>query len=251
VGTENGWEVAATYAGVAGLALWAWRQCARAHVGLLALLGSPPGRDDWRHLAVVPALMALSVAGFFLLWYPLSYVMPRVVQSWALEYDSPSWIRGAPLRSAFDVLLIVVIGPVVEEVVFRGVLLQRFAHKWGARTAIAVSSLLFGLGHADVVGAGLFGVVMAVLYVRTGALWIPIACHVLSNALAVVAEISGRFSALPASAPDYTIAQFRADWWMGVTALALAIGLLYVARRWLVLPRGWVLPGRILVKHVN
>jgi membrane protease YdiL (CAAX protease family) len=80
---------------------------------------------------------------------------------------------------------LVVLPPLVEELVFRGVLIERLAVKWGLAIAIVVSSVGFGLLHVDPVGAGMFGVVTALLYLRTGSLWPGILIHAANNAVAL------------------------------------------------------------------
>ncbi len=59
---------------------------------------------------------------------------------------------------------LVVLPPLVEEVVFRGVLLERFSVKWRVGVAVILSAVLFGILHADPVGAGMFGVITGLLY---------------------------------------------------------------------------------------
>ncbi|SNS81487.1 hypothetical protein SAMN05421770_102430 [Granulicella rosea] len=76
------------------------------------------------------------------------------------------------------------ISAVVEELAFRAVLLRIFARLWGVRTAVLLSSLLFGLAHIShgswlgVIGIAVNGgITMALLYVITGRLWMSIGMH--------------------------------------------------------------------------
>ena len=76
------------------------------------------------------------------------------------------------------------ISAVVEELAFRGVLLRIFARLWGVKSAVVLSSLLFGLAHIShhswlgVVGIAINGgITMALLYVITGRLWMSIGMH--------------------------------------------------------------------------
>ncbi len=85
------------------------------------------------------------------------------------------------------VLGLVILPPLVEEIVFRGVLLERFTVKWNLTAAILVSSVTFGLLHVDPVGAGVFGVVTCLLYLRTGSLWPGILLHLVNNGVALTA----------------------------------------------------------------
>ena len=76
------------------------------------------------------------------------------------------------------------VGPVAEELFFRG-LLYGFFRRWGVVAAVILSTLLFVLPHAihqripitQVVG----GIVFAVAYEVEGSLMVPIIIHVLGN----------------------------------------------------------------------
>ena len=82
---------------------------------------------------------------------------------------------------------LVVLPPLVEEVVFRGVLLERFSVKWRVGVAVILSAVLFGILHADPVGAGMFGIITGLLYLRTGSLWPGIIIHAVNNLVALAA----------------------------------------------------------------
>ena len=76
-----------------------------------------------------------------------------------------------------------VLGPVCEELLFRGLLAGRLA-RYGQRPAALVSALLFALYHANVSQffyAFALGMLLAYAYFRTGTLRIPIALHMLFN----------------------------------------------------------------------
>jgi membrane protease YdiL (CAAX protease family) len=79
---------------------------------------------------------------------------------------------------------------VLEEFVFRGILFDALLVRWGGPVTVAVTSLLFGLGHLHgyppgPLGAGLaglFGCALGVLRLRTGGLALPIAAHIAADA---------------------------------------------------------------------
>lgn len=93
-------------------------------------------------------------------------------------------------RRPLGILAIALLGPVAEELCFRGAIvggmLRRGHRPW---VAVLVSSLLFGLVHfnpAQVPFATAMGLVLAVLYLRTGSLLLPILVHVVNNSLSVL-----------------------------------------------------------------
>ncbi|HDR7622330.1 CPBP family intramembrane glutamic endopeptidase [Bacillus mycoides] len=83
----------------------------------------------------------------------------------------------------FQFIMVVFIAPIVGEFVFRGFLLQRFAAKWGTSIAMVVVALLFACLHVDFLGAVVFSIVLSIVYIRTKSLLMPIAIHMLNNAL--------------------------------------------------------------------
>jgi membrane protease YdiL (CAAX protease family) len=122
-------------------------------------------------------------------------------------------------------IMIVLIGPVMEEIVFRGIILTRLAVKWDLKRAILISSLFFGLLHGDDggVGAFVFGVIMAVLYVKTRTLAIPIILHMLNNA------IGYGFMLIPTvKDQSATIDQLQSGIWLGIFLTVISLpGLIY------------------------
>lgn len=86
--------------------------------------------------------------------------------------------------SPWSVLFFTVIcAPVMEELVFRKLLVER-AVRYGQGVAVAVSGLMFGLFHGNLnqfAYATVIGAFLAYLYVKTGKLKITIALHMLFN----------------------------------------------------------------------
>ena len=116
---------------------------------------------------------------------------------------------------------VVVIAPVVEEFVFRGLLLHRWREKWNLKTAAIMSSVIFGVLHADLIGAVAFGLAMCYLYVKSQSLWIPIVCHMLNNLIAWLMELA--YIKFDEDYPRYEIADFHADWYIGVSAIVIVM----------------------------
>ncbi len=84
-----------------------------------------------------------------------------------------------------------VFAPWIEEFIFRGLLFTRWARKFGLRTGVFASAAIFGALHftTSPFTAFLIGVALAVLYARTGSLWVPIAAHATNNGLIYAATL--------------------------------------------------------------
>jgi hypothetical protein len=148
--------------------------------------------------------------------------------------------RGDPARLFLDIVAMVVVAPVVEEILFRGILLHRWAARWGTTTGVVLSSAVFAILHVELVGHFVFGVAMAALYVRTRSLWVPIAAHAVNNAFALSFAFPDALGGTPPIAPS--LEEFRGEWPVAMLALAIgAAGLSWFWHRFG--PRGaWRLP---------
>lgn len=86
--------------------------------------------------------------------------------------------------SPISVLLpAVIVGPVIEELLFRKLLLDRIV-SWGEVRAILISGILFGLAHGNFFQffyACFLGCLFAYVYLRTGKFWYVASFHIAVN----------------------------------------------------------------------
>ena len=119
-------------------------------------------------------------------------------------------------RTALALVAAVLLAPVAEELLFRGLLYRALRRRRGVVGALVISSLAFAVVHLDVavtqplalVGLTLVGIVMALAYERSGSLVVPVAAHAAYNgtalALASAAERTGALELLGTVAPALT-----------------------------------------------
>ncbi|NCC45190.1 MAG: CPBP family intramembrane metalloprotease, partial [Clostridia bacterium] len=87
------------------------------------------------------------------------------------------------------ILTIGLLAPIMEELVFRGLIFRRLKDWMNPILAIVMSAVLFGIYHGNMVQfiyATLMGVMLAIIYHRTGTLWTAILAHVSANLWSVV-----------------------------------------------------------------
>ncbi|MFA9380745.1 MAG: lysostaphin resistance A-like protein, partial [Acetanaerobacterium sp.] len=92
------------------------------------------------------------------------------------------------------VLIYAVLSPVLEELVFRGVILQSL-RRFGDGFALIISAALFSLVHLDLLSlpyAFLAGLVIGYFVLRTGSLVTGLVIHLANNLFAVLYEALGR-----------------------------------------------------------
>ncbi len=101
----------------------------------------------------------------------------------ALISDSPLWLI---------VLIVVIVGPIVEELIFRKLIIDRLS-VFGDMTAVLISSLAFGLFHGNLYqlfyAAGL-GFILGYIYTKTRNILYPTVMHMIIN-------LSGSVAVLP------------------------------------------------------
>ena len=86
-------------------------------------------------------------------------------------------------------LALVVVAPLTEEYLFRGLILNGFLKRYTRLQAILLSSFLFGAFHFNpwqFVGAFALGSLFAWLYVKTRSLFLPLLGHALNNAMPLI-----------------------------------------------------------------
>jgi glutamate-5-semialdehyde dehydrogenase len=133
-------------------------------------------------------------------------------------------------------LLAVVVAPLVEEFVFRGLILRGLLARWAPWSAILVSAALFGLIHlnpAQLPVTLTLGIILGWAYVRTRSLGLCVIGHALNNATTYIPsevlpfQVRG-FNLAPDAAA--TAAIFH-PWWFNAAGLALIAGGLWLIHR--------------------
>lgn len=204
----------------------------RRGIGLRRLLGPAPDHAQLRWtLGCGVALVGFSMFSLYLVYLPLSFSHPQFVQSWLLEDPYVLiWTAGESFRLAngINFALIVLLGPITEEFLFRGLLLPMWAARWGETKAVVGSSALFAILHLDLIGAFVFSVVASVLYLRVRSLALPILLHVANNALVWLFMLGWLLVYGP---EEQTLREFQSFWWIGAVGLAVGGPLLLAALR--------------------
>ncbi len=115
---------------------------------------------------------------------------------------------------------IVIFGPLLEEIFFRGILFQKL-RKYGDVPTIFITAVLFGLFHMNFVqlpGPIIFGIAIGIVCSKTNSLWLCWIIHAINNGIAVV------YDYLPESAANvYDVVVTY-----GLIAVSVVCGLLLI-----------------------
>ena len=103
----------------------------------------------------------------------------------------PNWLEGTFSNmegSWLGIIAIALVGPILEEMLFRGAITAELLKAYSPKKAIIYSALIFGIFHinpAQVLNAFLLGLLLAWLFFKTRSLIPCILIHILNNSLSV------------------------------------------------------------------
>lgn len=137
-------------------------------------------------LTVLTAVVAYSFIYFFmtlLTFIPIlfDFIMPYLIDI--------TFVEDLPFVYLFVVA--VVFAPIVEEIVFRGYILNKWVDKYGVRRGIIFSSLVFMIIHIQslFIPQLIVGLICGLIYVKFNHLAYPILFHALYNFMVIIPSL--------------------------------------------------------------
>ena len=103
----------------------------------------------------------------------------------------PNWLEGTFSNmegSWLGIIAIALVGPILEEMLFRGAVTTELLNNYSPKKAVIYSALIFGIFHinpAQVLNAFLLGLLLAWLFYKTHSLIPGILIHILNNSLSI------------------------------------------------------------------
>ena len=127
--------------------------------------------------ALLGLCMAPAVGALHVIYLLLTHAIPPLRSFQSAQASASQW--------TIAWIIIVIVAPIVEELLFRGIILNRWRFLFGPRTGFWLTAVLFALFH----GRSFFlvlplAVLLGHLYLRSGDLWSAIAAHAVNNAIA-------------------------------------------------------------------
>lgn len=138
-----------------------------------------------------------AIGGIFLAFF--AQALASIVERYLLgiNVESENTQRIVSLIETFPIVVIVssIIGPILEEIVFRKVIFGTLHKYLSFFPSALISSIIFGLAHMEFVHLLLYsamGFTFAFLYKMTNRILVPICAHVMMNTLVVIVQLLNR-----------------------------------------------------------
>ncbi len=132
--------------------------------------------------------VAWAIALTPLLYAVVIFVIGLLPESWLNDYAEAS--ASLSQTGVLMVIATAVVAPLVEEVVFRGLILSRLRRALPGWLSVVITALVFGLCHGHIVWiiyAFALGCVFGLFALKSGSLWPSLCAHVLFNAIGQLA----------------------------------------------------------------
>lgn len=127
---------------------------------------------------IIPALL-IATYGFAVISLAIKFLIPGF-KSW-METMHTSYAGSNYLLMIFP---LVIVGPILEELFFRGLILRGLLSRYSTKKSILISSLFFAIVHFtpwQFVFAFIVGIVLAWVYIKTGSLLPSMLIHATLN----------------------------------------------------------------------
>ncbi len=170
----------------------------------------------------------------------LSIALSSILLAIVYNFDSQKAVELAnesPIQidNYFDLIIggiaISLIGPILEEIIFRRIIFTRLSKRGGILLGAIISSIVFGSLHIDLAmsGAMMFGFTCCIIYRKYNNILISMSIHIINNSiLYIVIIISFIISCKEGSVNNYISANdIRNDFIIGVVLLIIS-GTLFV-----------------------
>jgi membrane protease YdiL (CAAX protease family) len=146
-----------------------------------------------RERASVPSSILWSIGGFFLALFAQGVAANIELRLFGIEMGSENTRRIVEIVKLTPSLILVtsIIGPILEELIFRKIIFGTLYKKYNFVIAAIVSSLLFAVVHMEFNHLLLYstmGFVFAFLYVKTKRIIVPIFAHITMNTFVIMIQ---------------------------------------------------------------
>jgi len=174
-------------------------------------------RSEVAVVSVASTLLKFTFTVLLALWVWFREGSVGVDEKIRIDVNRDMELAFDPAGLVMYLVLVPIIGPIIEEVIFRGLLYRALERKWGWIAAMILTSALFGLYHKHFYAAFISSIVFVCVMRRTGSLWSAIVVHGFGN-LMLWWPLAGQFVF-----PHWGSASEISTWYFHIACLVFAV----------------------------
>ena len=151
---------------------------------------------SWENLKLLPLSLAIYLASLPVLQIATVFYHNFLENTLGLNVEKQEIVKIVEESSGWSglgcVILVTMLAPLYEELVFRGILFPYFTRNAGLRPGIIFTSLLFAAIHfhaPSFVALFLLSAILCYAYWRTGSLWVSIGIHATFNGASTILSL--------------------------------------------------------------
>ncbi|RBW67580.1 CPBP family intramembrane glutamic endopeptidase [Bacillus taeanensis] len=177
------------------IAVWSMISFTTGLIIILALLKNTGDYPFKRSEKASPAQAAgWAIFGIFLAYMAQALAVTIEMNVFGIEPGSENTQELMTIAKAFPLFIILtsIIGPILEEIVFRKVIFGSLYARFNFWISALISSIIFGLVHMELSHLLIYsamGFTFAFLYVKTKRILVPMIAHVSMNTLVAIVQI--------------------------------------------------------------
>lgn len=144
--------------------------------------------------ATIIEAIGWGILGFFMVLIG-QYIGAIIESALGIEVGSENTAQLSDMMKAAPIMILatVVLGPVLEELIFRRVLFGTLIQKYNFFISAFASALVFAAIHLDfehIILYAISGFIFAFLYHKTKSIWTPIIAHMLLNGFVTIMQLN-------------------------------------------------------------
>ena len=151
--------------------------------------------------------------------YALSFVIPKYVENQINEQYATTVLGW----SCFAISVLI-FAPVMEELIFRGIIFQKLTTAKNATKALLVSAIAFSIIHFcfDIFTLFISGILYIILYTKTKNLIVPMISHCFYNFIVIIVKLKYQYFSTTNSLIQTTVIEYRQHF------IGFCLGLIFV-----------------------
>ena len=189
-------------------------------------IGSSSFNLNIENKRIIPYLIIGSIVLLFGIISPIGGLIPMP------EYIKESLIQLVGRKGFYTFILMVMAAPVLEELIFRGIILEGLLKKYSPLASIIISSLLFGIAHFNpwqFVTGFIIGIFSGWVYYKTRSLLPSIIIHAAANLSAFARRLMFDFN----SSMDKSLVETYGGWTILISIVIVSICIYYLNKEFI------------------